>query len=99
MQLSAKEAWRCILDEAQREVPANIIRNWLEPTKTIALEDEQLIIGAPDQFAAEWNQAKHAPVLSRPRGAVAAAPDGFLRAGTAGFGCGRRLVQREHAAA
>jgi chromosomal replication initiator protein len=65
MQLSAKEAWKRILDEAQRELPADIIRNWLEPTEAIALEEGQLIIGAPDQFAAEWNEAKHSPVLTR----------------------------------
>ncbi|HEX5387796.1 MAG TPA: chromosomal replication initiator protein DnaA [Gemmatimonadales bacterium] len=65
MQLSAKEAWKRILDEAQRELPADIIRNWLEPTEAIALEEGNLIVGAPDQFAAEWNETKHASVLSR----------------------------------
>jgi chromosomal replication initiator protein len=65
MQLSAKEAWKRILDEAQRELPVDIIRNWLEPTEAIAFEEGQLIIGAPDQFAAEWNEAKHATVLTR----------------------------------
>jgi chromosomal replication initiator protein len=65
MQLSPKEAWKRILDEAQRELPADIIRNWLEPTEAIALDEGQLIIGAPDQFAAEWNETKHAPILTR----------------------------------
>ncbi|HTC22733.1 MAG TPA: chromosomal replication initiator protein DnaA [Gemmatimonadales bacterium] len=65
MQLSAKEAWKRILDEAQRELPADIIRNWLEPTEAIALDEGQLVIGAPDQFAAEWNETKHATLLTR----------------------------------
>jgi chromosomal replication initiator protein len=65
MQLSAKEAWKRILDEAQRELPADIIRNWLEPTEAIALDEGQLVIGAPDQFAAEWNETKHASILTR----------------------------------
>jgi chromosomal replication initiator protein len=65
MPLSAKEAWKRILDEAQRELPADIIRNWLEPTEAIALDDGQLVIGAPDQFAAEWNETKHASLLTR----------------------------------
>lgn len=65
MQLSAKEAWKRILDEAQRELPADIIRNWLEPTEAIALDEGQLVIGAPDQFAAEWNETKHASLLTR----------------------------------
>ena len=65
MQLSAKEAWKRILDAAQRELPADVIRNWLEPTEAISLEGEQLIVGAPDHFAAEWNETKHGPLLSR----------------------------------
>jgi chromosomal replication initiator protein len=65
MQLSAKEAWKRILDAAQRELPADVIRNWLEPTEAISLEGEQLVVGAPDHFAAEWNETKHGPLLSR----------------------------------
>jgi chromosomal replication initiator protein len=65
MQLSAKEAWKRILDEAQRELPVDIIRNWLEPTEAIALDEGHLIVGTPDQFAAEWNETKHASILSR----------------------------------
>jgi chromosomal replication initiator protein len=65
MQLSAKEAWKRILDAAHRELPADVIRNWLEPTEAISLEGEQLIVGAPDHFAAEWNETKHGPLLAR----------------------------------
>jgi len=65
MQLSAREAWKRILDEAQRELPENTIRTWLEPTEALALEEGRLIVGAPDQFAVEWNETKHAGVLAR----------------------------------
>ena len=65
MQLSAKDAWKRILDEAHRELPDHTIRTWLEPTEAIALDEGRLIIGAPDQFAVEWNETKHAPMLSR----------------------------------
>ena len=65
MQLSAKEAWKRILDEAHRELPDHTIRTWLEPTEAIALDEGRLIVGAPDQFAVEWNETKHAPLLSR----------------------------------
>ena len=61
MQLSAKDAWKRILDEAHRELPDHTIRTWLEPTEAIALDEGRLIIGAPDQFAVEWNETKHAP--------------------------------------
>ena len=55
MQLSAKDAWKRILDEAHRELPDHTIRTWLEPTEAIALDEGRLIVGAPDQFAVEWN--------------------------------------------
>src|SRR4026208_678741 len=65
MQLSAKDAWKRILDEAHRELPDHTIRTWLEPTEVIALDEGRLIVGAPDQFAVEWNETKHATLLSR----------------------------------
>jgi chromosomal replication initiator protein len=65
MQLSAKEAWKRILEEAHRELPEHTVRTWLEPAEAIALDDGRLIVGAPDQFAAQWNETKHATLLSR----------------------------------
>jgi chromosomal replication initiator protein len=65
MQLSAKDTWKRILDEAHRELPDHAIRTWLEPNEAIALDEGRLIVGAPDQFAVEWNETKHASLLSR----------------------------------
>jgi chromosomal replication initiator protein len=65
LQLTAKEAWKQILESAHRELPDHAVRTWLEPTEAIALDEERLIIGAPDQFAVEWNETKHAQILSK----------------------------------
>src|SRR6266705_2985486 len=65
MEQSTKEAWRRLLDEARRELPDATVRTWLEPAVPIALDDDRLIVGAPDQFAVEWNESKHASVLAR----------------------------------
>jgi chromosomal replication initiator protein len=65
MELSAKEAWSRLLDGARRELPDATVRTWLEPAEAIALSDGRLIVGTPDQFAAEWNESKHAPLLAR----------------------------------
>src|SRR3954451_9659559 len=65
MQLSAKDAWKRILDEAHRELPDHTIRTWLEPTEAMALDEGRLIVGAPDQFAVEWDETKHANLLCR----------------------------------
>src|SRR5438445_742474 len=53
MEQSTKEAWRRLLDEARRELPDATVRTWLEPAVPIALDDDRLIVGAPDQFAVE----------------------------------------------
>jgi chromosomal replication initiator protein len=65
MELSAKETWTRLLDEARRELPDATVRTWLEPAEAIALSDGRLILGTPDQFAAEWNESKHGSLLSR----------------------------------
>ncbi|PYP11935.1 MAG: chromosomal replication initiator protein DnaA [Gemmatimonadetes bacterium] len=65
MEQSTKEAWKRLLDEARRELPDATVRTWLEPAVPIALDDGRLIVGAPDQFAVEWNESKHASVLAR----------------------------------
>ncbi len=65
MEQSAKEAWKRLLEEARRELPEATVRTWLVPAVPLALEDGRLVLGAPDQFAAEWNDTKHAPLLAR----------------------------------
>ena len=65
MEHSAKEAWKRLLEEARRELPDATVRTWLEPAVPIALDEDRLVLGAPDQFAAEWNESKHAAVLAR----------------------------------
>src|SRR5438067_13474094 len=65
MEQSTKEAWKRLLDEARRELPDATVRTWLEPAEAIALDEGRLIVGAPDQFAVEWNETKHAPLLSK----------------------------------
>ncbi len=65
MELSAKEAWARLVEAVRHELPDATVRTWLEPVEPIALREGRLIVGAPDQFAVEWNQSKHSPVLSR----------------------------------
>src|SRR5829696_8539159 len=64
MTLSATEVWTRILDRARRELPEQTFRTWLEPTEPLALEGDTIIIGSPDQFAADWNESKHAELLT-----------------------------------
>ena len=64
MSLSAPEIWTRLLDRARLEVPEQTFRTWLEPTEALALEGDTIVVGAPDQFAADWNDSKHAGLLA-----------------------------------
>ena len=64
MTLSAIEVWTRILDRARHELPEQTFRTWLEPTEPLSLDGNTLVIGSPDQFAADWNESKHAELLS-----------------------------------
>ncbi len=63
MSLSALEIWSRLLDRARHEIPEQTFRTWLEPTEALALEGDSIVVGAPDQFAADWNDSKHATLL------------------------------------
>ena len=64
MSLSAPEVWSRILDRARHEVSEQTFRTWLEPTEALEFDGKTIYVGAPDQFAADWNDSKHAQLLA-----------------------------------
>jgi chromosomal replication initiator protein len=64
MNLAPQEVWSRLLDCARREIPEHTFRTWLEPTKPLELRGDRLLVAAPDQFSADWNESKHAELLS-----------------------------------
>ena len=56
MELSVAETWQRLVEEARHVLPDATVRTWLEPIEPIALSEGRLIVGAPDQFAVEWNE-------------------------------------------
>ena len=64
MSLSAPEVWSRILDRARQEVSEHVFRTWLEPTEALEFDGKTIYVGAPDQFAADWNDSKHAELLA-----------------------------------
>jgi chromosomal replication initiator protein len=64
MTLSAVETWTRLLDRARQDIPEQTFRTWLEPTEALKLDGDTILVGAPDQFAAEWNESKHAELIS-----------------------------------
>src|SRR4051812_2703190 len=64
MSLSPAEVWKRLLDRARQELPDQTFQAWLEPTEALSIEGSTIFIGAPDQFTADWNDSKHADLLS-----------------------------------
>src|SRR3979411_258064 len=64
MTLSATEVWTRLLDRARLELPEQTFRTWLVPNEPLALEGNTIVVGSPDQFAADWNESKHATLLT-----------------------------------
>jgi chromosomal replication initiator protein len=64
MSLSPAEVWKRLLDRARQELPDQTFQAWLEPTVSVSVEGRTIFVGAPDQFTADWNESKHAELLS-----------------------------------
>jgi chromosomal replication initiator protein len=73
LSLTAAEVWSRLLERARQALPEQQFRTWLEPTEAIRLEEgvsngeaatPTLVVSAPDQFAADWNESKHAHLLA-----------------------------------
>ncbi|MGV3709405.1 MAG: chromosomal replication initiator protein DnaA [Gemmatimonas sp.] len=64
MSLTPVELWDRLRNRARQVLPEQTYRTWLEPTEALAVEGDTLIVGAPDQFSADWNESKHADMLT-----------------------------------
>jgi chromosomal replication initiator protein len=58
------EIWARLLERARRELPEQTFKTWLEPTEALEIVGGTLVVGAPDRFAADWNESKHSAMLS-----------------------------------
>lgn len=64
MSLTPVELWDRLRNRARQVLPEQTYRTWLEPTEALSVEGDTLIVGAPDQFSADWNESKHADLLA-----------------------------------
>jgi chromosomal replication initiator protein len=64
MSLNPTEIWTRLLDRARQELPEQTFRSWLEPTEALEVVGSTIFVGSPDQFAADWNDSKHADLIS-----------------------------------
>jgi len=64
MSLTPAEAWKRLLDRARQDIPEQTFRTWLEPTEALSIDANVISVGVPDQFAADWNESKHADLFS-----------------------------------
>jgi len=64
MSLTASDIWKRLLDRARQDIPEQTFRTWLEPTEALTIDGDTISIGVPDQFAADWNESKHADLFA-----------------------------------
>lgn len=64
MDLAPQEVWSRLLECARREIPEHTFKTWLEPTQAVELRGDKLTVAVPDQFSADWNESKHASLLT-----------------------------------
>lgn len=64
MSLTASEVWKRLLDRARQDIPEQTFRTWLEPTEALSIDNNTISVAVPDQFAADWNESKHAELFS-----------------------------------
>lgn len=64
LDLLPSDIWSRILERARRELPEQTFKTWLEPTEALEIIGDTLVVGTPDRFAADWNESKHASMLS-----------------------------------
>jgi chromosomal replication initiator protein len=63
--LSPAEAWSRILERARLDLPKDTFRSFLEPTEALRFDGSTIVVAAPDQFAVDWNDRKHAELLAQ----------------------------------
>ena len=64
MSLTPQQVWKRLLDRARQDIPEQTFRTWLEPTEALTIHENVISIGVPDQFAADWNESKHAELFA-----------------------------------
>src|SRR6476646_4501302 len=64
MSLTASDVWKRLLDRARQDIPEQTFRTWLEPTEALSIDGDVISVGVPDQFAADWNESKHADLFA-----------------------------------
>ncbi|MCC6318153.1 MAG: chromosomal replication initiator protein DnaA [Gemmatimonadaceae bacterium] len=64
MSLTPTEAWDRLLRVARDRVSEQTFRTWLEPAVPHEFKAGRLVVRVADQFAVDWNEKKHAALLT-----------------------------------
>lgn len=64
MSLTPAEIWDRLRQRARQVLPEQTYRTWLEPVDALTVDGDTLTVGSPDQFSADWNESKHADLLT-----------------------------------
>lgn len=71
-EIEPSDVWRAAILQLRDPMGEASFRTWLAPTWLVAVEQERVVVGTPNTFAAEWISAKHGldleEILSRSLG-------------------------------
>ncbi|NGQ96552.1 chromosomal replication initiator protein DnaA [Brevibacillus sp. SYP-B805] len=64
MDAAISELWRKVLAKIEKSLSKPSFDTWLKATKATTLEEDALIVVAPNEFARDWLEARYSPLIT-----------------------------------
>ncbi|WP_232698009.1 chromosomal replication initiator protein DnaA [Brevibacillus daliensis] len=64
MDATISELWRKVLAKIEKTLSKPSFDTWLKATKATALEEDSLIVVAPNEFARDWLESRYSPLIT-----------------------------------
>lgn len=64
MDAAIHELWRQVLEKIEKTLSKPSFDTWLKTTKATTLEEDSLIVAAPNEFARDWLESRYSPLIT-----------------------------------
>ncbi|UFJ40453.1 chromosomal replication initiator protein DnaA [Brevibacillus humidisoli] len=64
MDSAVSELWRKVLAKIEKTLSKPSFDTWLKATKATTLEEDALIVSAPNEFARDWLESRYSPLIT-----------------------------------
>lgn len=64
MDAQISELWRKVLEKIEKTLSKPSFDTWLKATKATTLEEDALIVAAPNEFARDWLETRYSPLIT-----------------------------------